>query len=217
MDCTVEYMSNTRTKASSFKRTAILHAARRSFLRIGFGNTNLDDVAAAAEVSKMTIYSHFGSKETLFLSVIEDVIAERSSGAPTLDTDVAEPDLETVLSGVAEDLIRTVRHPDVVGLRRVLIAEQPRHPELAATWRSATVVATVRELGAFFDGLERRGLLVGVEPLALARQFLWMLIGDPLDAALLGPLRPMVPARTSAQQVVRLVLAAHGGGRHRQP
>ena len=36
------------------------------------------------------------------------------------------------------------------------------------------------------NGCERRGLLVGVEPLALARQFLWMLIGDPLDAALLG-------------------------------
>jgi TetR/AcrR family transcriptional repressor of mexJK operon len=210
-------MSKTSAKASSSKRTAILDAARRSFLRIGFSNTNLDEVAATADVSKMTIYSHFGSKEMLFLAVIEDVIAERSSGAPTLDAEVAEADLETVLVHVAEDLIRTVRHPDVVGLRRVLIAEQPRHPELAATWRSATVVATVRELGAFFEGLERRGLLVGVEPLALARQFLWMLIGDPLDAALLGSARTMVRARTSAQQAVRLVLAAHRGTRDRQP
>ena len=209
-------MSSTSAKASSSKRMAILDAARRSFLRIGFGNTNLDDVAATAEVSKMTIYSHFGSKESLFHAVIEEVIAERSSGAPTLDAEVAERDLETMLTHVAEDLIRTVRHPDVVGLRRVLIAEQPRHPELAAKWRSATVVATVRELGAFFDGLKRRGLLVGVEPLALARQFLWMLIGDPLDAALLGSARPMVPARTSAQQVVRLVLAAYGGRRPRR-
>ena len=203
-------MPNTTVKASSFKRAAILQAARRSFLRVGFGNTNLDEVAATAEVSKVTIYSHFGSKEALFLAVIEDVIAERSSGAPTLDANVAQRDLEQVLCHVAEDLIRTVRHRDVVGLRRVLIAEQPRHPELAATWRSATVVATIRELSAFFEALERRGLLVGVEPLALARQFLWMLIGDPLDAALLGSRRPTASARASAQQVVRLVLAAHG-------
>ena len=206
-------MSNTRASASSSKRSAILDAARRSFLRVGFSSTNLDDVAATAEVSKMTIYSHFGSKEALFLAVIEDVIAARSRGAPTLDAEVPEPALATMLCRVAEDLIRTVRHPDVVGLRRVLIAEQPRHPDLAARWRSATVVTTVRELGAFFEALGQRGLLVGVDPLALARQFLWMLIGDPLDAALLGSARPMAPTRTAAQQVVRLVLAAHGGGR----
>lgn len=210
-------MPSTRAKAASVKRTAILDAARRSFLQIGFGSTNLDDVAATAEVSKMTIYSHFSSKESLFHAVIEDVIQERSSGAPVLDAEVNERDLETVLTRVAEDLIHTVRHPDVVRLRRVLIAEQPRHPELAAKWRSATVVATVRELGAFFERLERRRLLVSVEPPALARQFLWMLIGDPLDAALLGSGRPMVSARSSAQQVVRLVLAAHGGWRQRRP
>ncbi len=209
-------MSSASAKAASSKRIAILDAARRSFLRIGFSNTNLDDVAATAEVSKVTIYSHFGSKESLFYAVIEEVIAQRSSGAPTLDAEVAERDLETMLTHVAEDLIRTVRHPDVVGLRRVLIAEQPRHPELAAKWRSATVVATVRELGAFFAGLERRGLLVDVEPLALARQFLWMLIGDPLDAALLGSARSTTPTRTSAQQAVRLVLAAYGGRRPRR-
>ena len=121
-------MPTTSAKSSSVKRTAILDAARRSFLQIGFGNTNLDDVAATAEVSKMTIYSHFSSKESLFHAVIEDVIAERSSGAPVLDAEVTERDLETVLTHVAEDLIHTVRHPDVVGLRRVLIAEQPRPP-----------------------------------------------------------------------------------------
>lgn len=197
----------------SVKRAAILEAARRSFLRHGFTNTNLDDVAAAAEVSKVTIYSHFGSKEALFIAVIDDVIAERSKGAPVLDASVDESGLEAALVRVAEDLARTVRHADVVGLRRVLIAEQPRHPELAAKWRTATVVATIRELGAFFGELSQRGLLVDVEPLALARQFLWMLIGDPLDVALMGPGRSTASASTSAQQAVQLVLAAHAAPR----
>jgi hypothetical protein len=53
--------------------------------------------------------------------------AARPAGGPTLDAEVAERDVETMLTHVAEDLIRTVRHPDVVGLRRVLIAEQPLH------------------------------------------------------------------------------------------
>ena len=78
-------------------------------------------------------------------------------------------------------------------------------------------MASVRELAAFFRQLERRGLLTGVEPDVLATHFLWMLIGVPLDAGLLGGPRPRISARTSARHAVRLVLAAHGTGRARDP
>ena len=56
--------------APATKQEQILHAAGDLFLDLGFENTSMIKVAEAAEVSKQTIYSHFGSKEELFTAVI---------------------------------------------------------------------------------------------------------------------------------------------------
>ena len=208
-------MSGTRVApALGPKRVAMLDAAKRSFLERGFTATNLDEVAAAAGVSKMTIYSHFGSKEGLFIQVLEQVIAERSTDTPSLDGDVDEAELVDTLMAIAVDLVETVQDPEVVGLRRVLVAEQPRHPELASAWRRSTVVAAVGALTGFFEALRERNLLSDVEPQVLATQFLWMLIGDPLDAALLDPPGTRPTSHAHASHVVRTVLAAYGSRQH---
>ena len=47
------------------KREAVIHAAARAFERRGFHNTTLDDIAAALEVTKPTLYYYVGSKEQL--------------------------------------------------------------------------------------------------------------------------------------------------------
>src|SRR6516164_7179281 len=51
------------------KRQQIQRAAIGEFLRNGYLGTSMDDVAAAASVSKQTVYKHFGSKEDLFLAI----------------------------------------------------------------------------------------------------------------------------------------------------
>jgi TetR/AcrR family transcriptional repressor of mexJK operon len=196
--------------ASQRKSRAVLGAAKRSFLERGFTATNLDEVASAAGVSKMTIYSHFGSKERLFIAVLEAVIAERSGSGPALDADIDEAGLDEALTAIAADLVETVQDAEVVGLRRVLVAEQPRQPGLASAWRRSTVLAAVDALADYFGALQRRGLLAEVDPTVLATQFLWMLIGDPLDARLLDPQAPRPAADAQAQEVVRTVLSAYG-------
>lgn len=52
------------------KRAAILDAAKRLFAREGFGGTSMDQIAAEAGVSKLTVYSHFGDKEALFTEAV---------------------------------------------------------------------------------------------------------------------------------------------------
>ena len=52
------------------KRAAILDAARALFVEQGFGGVSMDGIAAQAGVSKLTVYSHFGDKETLFTEAI---------------------------------------------------------------------------------------------------------------------------------------------------
>lgn len=54
------------------RRKLILTAATDLFLRNGFSRVTLDDIAAAIEFSKGTIYNHFGSKEEIFASILLD-------------------------------------------------------------------------------------------------------------------------------------------------
>jgi AcrR family transcriptional regulator len=62
------------------KRAAILVAAKALFISNAFAGTSMDAIAAAAGVSKLTVYSHFGDKDNLFREVIrariEDLLPE---------------------------------------------------------------------------------------------------------------------------------------------
>ena len=62
------------------KRASILAAAKRLFLEQGYQGVSMDQIAATAGVSKLTVYSHFGDKETLFAAAIaatcEEVLPE---------------------------------------------------------------------------------------------------------------------------------------------
>lgn len=53
------------------KRAAILDAAKRLFARDGFARVSMDQIAAEAGVSKLTVYSHFGDKEALFTAAVQ--------------------------------------------------------------------------------------------------------------------------------------------------
>jgi TetR/AcrR family transcriptional regulator, regulator of autoinduction and epiphytic fitness len=53
------------------RRDFILDAAIRVFGRFGFKKTSVDDLAAAADISKQGLYLHFASKEEVFLGALQ--------------------------------------------------------------------------------------------------------------------------------------------------
>lgn len=62
-----------RLRSHDFTRAEIARAAIRSFLRDGFDQTTVDDVAAAAGISRRTYFRYFGSKDESLLSGIQEV------------------------------------------------------------------------------------------------------------------------------------------------
>jgi len=54
------------------KLKSVISTARMLFAKNGFEKTTLDDIAEISGVTKMTIYSHFKSKEKLFGATITD-------------------------------------------------------------------------------------------------------------------------------------------------
>jgi AcrR family transcriptional regulator len=55
------------------RREAILHAAAEVFAHAGYAATSVDDIAAAAGITKLIVYRHFDAKETLYRAVLEQV------------------------------------------------------------------------------------------------------------------------------------------------
>ncbi len=53
------------------KRAAILEAAKQMFTQGGFDGASMDQIATAAGVSKLTVYSHFGDKDRLFAAAVQ--------------------------------------------------------------------------------------------------------------------------------------------------
>jgi AcrR family transcriptional regulator len=58
------------------RREQILTTARRRFARTGYENTSLDDIAAAAGVTKPVLYRHFTGKQDLYLAVLDEHLSE---------------------------------------------------------------------------------------------------------------------------------------------
>ncbi len=71
--------SRERLRDRELKRDAVIRAAARAFNRKGYHNTSLDDIAAALEVTKPTVYYYVSNKEELlfecFVAGIERIRA----------------------------------------------------------------------------------------------------------------------------------------------
>ncbi|MFJ3306966.1 TetR/AcrR family transcriptional regulator [Streptomyces sp. NPDC086549] len=121
------------------KRRAIVGAARELFLRDGF-DVSVDAIAAAAGVSKVTVYNHFGSKEALFIGVVKDSLDAPLGGTlvAAIDCLADSDDLRAALTDAAHAWVHNIRtDPDVLALRNVVAREVHRFPELGAVWHQA--------------------------------------------------------------------------------
>ncbi|MEQ1548905.1 MAG: TetR/AcrR family transcriptional regulator, partial [Chakrabartia sp.] len=89
------------------KRSQICDAAIQLFLRQGFEITTMNEISATANVSIMTLYKNFKSKDELFKFVIDDLFDKVSSALKMsidLDMDV-KPALSLFLRNYCYALI----------------------------------------------------------------------------------------------------------------
>lgn len=59
----------------SQRRLQLIEIARASFAKRGYDGTSIEEIAAAAQVSKPVIYEHFGGKEGLYQVVVDREIS----------------------------------------------------------------------------------------------------------------------------------------------
>jgi TetR/AcrR family transcriptional regulator, mexJK operon transcriptional repressor len=109
------------------RETEILTTALSVFLRSGYGASTMDELAAAAQVTKRTLYAYYGDKPGLFAAMVRNLAA-----AVSLDATRDDDTLETL----AARIVGRLHADDLVGLHRLVIGESGRFPELASILHS---------------------------------------------------------------------------------
>jgi TetR/AcrR family transcriptional regulator, mexJK operon transcriptional repressor len=197
------------------KRQVIMEAATTAFLRNGYLGTSMDEIAALAGVAKQTVYNHFADKERLFTDIIlvtsDQVIGELVQTATLAlpDTD----DVEKDLAEVGRRLITAICDPQVLRLRRLVIGEADRFPELGRTYWERGFQRGLATLATTLERFAERGLLRLDDPLLAAQQFAGMILWVPVHRVMFcgeGAALPAADVERYAAAGARAFLAAHG-------
>src|SRR5262245_12396329 len=85
-------------------RTAVVDAARVLFLRNGYANTTVEDIAELAGLTKRTVYNNYADKEALFTQIVVDTIAFAEEFARGLHEEFADAVTSAKLDSALHDL-----------------------------------------------------------------------------------------------------------------
>ena len=155
----------------------ILEAARNHFYTHGLERASVDAIAAEAGVSKMTIYSNFGSKEGLFGAVIQestDRVMGGDAGVEALDP--TQP--RKALLAIGEQFLTLVREEHTLGKMRSLYGVASSQPEACRAFYREGPERLTAELAAYLRRANDAGTLRVKNPRLAANLFLAMFLGD---------------------------------------
>jgi AcrR family transcriptional regulator len=135
------------------RRAVILERAKALFASRGYSSTSLDDVAAAAGVTKPVVYDHFQSKRELCVTLMQNLRDELIASATEALSATSRPQ-ERFHAAIANFFRQVERDPAIVAL---LFVQLRTEPELSREWQrlQAEAIASLKPLAeALAPGLE---------------------------------------------------------------
>ena len=198
------------------KRRAILAAATEVFLSHGYLGASMDEVAAKAGVSKQTVYKQFENKERLFAEIVLGTSDQLLDGLQQAYVDTLEgaADAREALRALAHRLLQSLTADSVLQLRRLVIAEADRFPEVCGAWFNSGFEKSLEALGHALSRLSDRGLLKRLDdPTLAAYQFAGLVMYKPMNRAMFAGTRQRPkPGELEklADQAAEVFLAAYG-------
>jgi AcrR family transcriptional regulator len=193
----------------------ILATAARAFARGGYAATSMDEIAAAAGVSKLLLYRDFEGKRQLYEAILESVTRR-------LDELVAtDPDKGASDTGLVA-LLRVAREqPDGFKLLFQQAAREPEFAAYAERFSGEAVRAGERRLAEELDDPASLRWAARVSfRLAVDAVIAWLEVGDPArDAAFLALLGALSgqPGRLAARHLAHTPTQSAPSPRRQHP
>lgn len=162
----------------------IVTAARRAFLRHGYGQTSMSSIAAEVGGSKTTLWRCFRSKQDLFAAVVDDQV-ERYGEALRLELP-EDGDLSETLNALGISILTTILRPQIVNLYRVVVGEAGRFPALGRMlWERGAQRGQLRT-AAWMRLQMEKGRLLPADPASAASHFMSLCQAESFYRHLLG-------------------------------
>src|SRR5512146_2410764 len=167
-------------KRSELTRTQLLDSALKEFAVHGYDATSVDDICAAAGLSKGAFYHHFESKHALFLSLLDAWLQEIRGNL----TDLQKPTVPETMRDIAAimpSILATARDQLPMFLEFWLQASRDEK-----VWEAT--IEPYRQFREYFTSLIARGIQEGslrdVDPGVAGETILSMAVGILLQALL---------------------------------
>lgn len=146
------------------RRSHLISVATRLFLEKGYYRVSLAMIAQEARVAVRTIYLGFGGKAGLFSATLEE-------GRERFMTDEQVPDptgpIVEVLGNFGLRYLHYLTDPQIVKLRRMVMAEASTSPDLEQTWWDAGPALAHRQLTRYFSDVRVQSQIYPDIPLDL--------------------------------------------------
>jgi TetR/AcrR family transcriptional regulator len=164
------------------RRKLILDAALRVFANKSFGEAKMDDVAAAAGLSKGALYLYFPTKEELLRGLIQRYALLPE--LPELMDSIGETPPELGIPTLIGEIWRRLRERKE--LARVIVREIHSNPERGKLFTEQVGLRAYQVLAAYLERWMRRGSLRRQDPMALSQCLFGMLWFFLLSQELMG-------------------------------
>jgi AcrR family transcriptional regulator len=186
------------------KRQAILENAYRLFRAQGFDGTSMADITTQVGGSKATLYSHFPSKEELFVECMMAALENYMSDT-LKHLDASRSDPQVALRDFGTSVLNFICSAEQVEVRRLMIAEASRSGTGKLFFDKLTALRA--QISSFLDGCMTSGVLRLDDPDLAADH-----LGALLEAEVLEPLllnvREAAPDETETALAARRAVAA---------
>ncbi|OUR59524.1 hypothetical protein A9Q74_17725 [Colwellia sp. 39_35_sub15_T18] len=167
-------MVNKRSKNET-KRKQILNSAIDLFTEQGYAAASMDLIAKNADVSKQTVYSHFGSKDDLFFAAIEQVCASLHILDLSMD-DLSDP--QHILLQLAQRFTEVITSKQACSVHKICAFESGAYPQVSDIFYQAAPLRVTNEVAQLMAKLHEQKILNIDNAWHAALQFLNMMKGE---------------------------------------
>ncbi|TGT37621.1 TetR/AcrR family transcriptional regulator [Mesorhizobium sp. M8A.F.Ca.ET.165.01.1.1] len=198
---------------SARKDREIIQAATAAFIAKGYDGTSMEEIATRAGASKQTVYKHFTDKETLFGEVVLSTAGQVNDIIESVTTLLSEARfMQGGLQQLARRLITMLMDDELLKLRRLIIANTDRMPQLGRGWYEKGFERMLASTASCFQKLTDRGLMQTSDPRLAASHLFGMILWIPMNEAMFTGSNPRSKAELErhADASVEAFLVAYG-------
>jgi AcrR family transcriptional regulator len=177
------------------RQAALLEAARRVFVRRGYGGARMADIAAEAQASYGLLYHYFPTKEAIYLALVRTAV-EGSVSVTAAARDRPGDPLER-LRWLTDEILHGMRDQPELPLLMAQAAAGEEIPAAARAEAARAARQTMVNVTAIVAAGQATGQLAAGDPDELAWTYLALVLGLGISALVWGELpRPSASTAT---------------------